>query len=126
MAYRDGVPVGWCAVEPPSAYGGLVRSQRVPWEGRTEDRQAPTVWAIPCLLVRVGHRREGISRALVPAAVQHARDRGARAVEAYPMTTSSALAEELHPGLLGTYLEAGFTEMRRPTTRRAVVRIELG
>ena len=126
VAYRDGVPVGWCAVEPRCSYGGLVRNQRVPWEGRSEDKQDSTVWAVTCLLVRVGHRRQGVSRALVRAAIGFARDRGARAVEAYPMTTGSAVAEELHPGFLSTFLEAGFTEVSRPTARRAVVRRELG
>ena len=126
VAYRDGVPVGWCAVEPRSRYAGLLRNQRVPWEGRSEDKQDSAVWAITCLLVRVGHRRQGVSRALVRAAVEHSRARGARAVEAYPMTTANALAEELHPGFLTTFLDAGFTEVSRPTDRRAVVRLELG
>src|SRR3954453_2733024 len=38
VAYLDGAPVGWCAVEPRTAYGGLVRNARVPWEGRDEDK----------------------------------------------------------------------------------------
>ena len=35
VAYLDGEPVGWCAVEPRTAY---VRLGRVPWAGRAEDR----------------------------------------------------------------------------------------
>ena len=47
-------------------------------------------------------------------------------LEGYPMTTTSgALLEELHVGTLGTYLDAGFTEVLRPSLRRAVVRIDL-
>jgi hypothetical protein len=38
VAYLDAGPVGWCAVEPRTAYEGLLRNQRVPWEGRTEDK----------------------------------------------------------------------------------------
>jgi hypothetical protein len=34
VAYLDGEPVGWCAVEPRPAYFGLLRVYRVPWEGR--------------------------------------------------------------------------------------------
>src|SRR3954463_11396395 len=30
VAYLDGDPVGWCAVESRSAYAGLVRNARVP------------------------------------------------------------------------------------------------
>ena len=38
VAYLDGEPVGWCAVEPRSAYPRLLRKCRVPWEGRSRTR----------------------------------------------------------------------------------------
>ena len=95
------------------------------WQGREEDRHDPSVWALTCLVVRPGFRRRGLGEALVGGAVAAARAGGARALEAYPMTTADALADELHPGLLPTYLAAGFTEVTRPTRRRAVVRLEL-
>ena len=38
VAYLDGERVGWCAVEPRTAYPGLVRVYRVPWDGRSEDK----------------------------------------------------------------------------------------
>ena len=117
--------MGWCAVEPRCNYEHLLRYNKVPWSGREQDKQDCTVWAITCLFARAGFRRQGISRTLVHAAVRFARDRGARAIEAYPMTTSHALAEELHCGLLTTFLDAGFTQVTRPTKRRAVVRVEL-
>jgi GNAT superfamily N-acetyltransferase len=124
VAYLDGEPVGWCAVEPRSEYEGLLRTFRVPWEGRDEDKADSTVWAVTCLFTRAGFRRRGVSRALARAAVEFARERGARAIEAYPMTTKNALLEELHPGTEATFAAAGFTEVSRPTLRRAVVRID--
>jgi GNAT superfamily N-acetyltransferase len=124
VARLDGTAVGWCAVEPRTELTGLVRHARVPWEGREEDKDDETVWAITCVLARAGHRRRGVGSALVRAAVEHARERGARALEAYPMTTTEALAEELHPGLLGMFLQAGFREVTRPSVRRAVVRVD--
>ena len=45
VAYLDGEPIGWCAVEPRPAYIGLVRNNRVPWEGRDEDKADESVWA---------------------------------------------------------------------------------
>ncbi|MET0598519.1 MAG: GNAT family N-acetyltransferase [Mesorhizobium sp.] len=78
VAYRDGEPVGWCAVEPRSQYPGLLRVYRVPWLGRTEDKNDGSVWAVTCVFTRAGHRRQGVSRALVCAAVDFARLRGAR------------------------------------------------
>jgi GNAT superfamily N-acetyltransferase len=123
VAYLDGEPVGWCAVGPRSAYGGLVRNNRVPWEGRAEDKADDSVWAVTCLFTRAGFRKRGISYALARAAVDFARERGARALEAYPMTTKEALLEELHVGTEGAFAAAGLTEVSRPTVRRVVMRI---
>jgi GNAT superfamily N-acetyltransferase len=126
VAYLDGDPAGWCAVEPRPHFTGLVRVARVPWEGRDEDKADASVWAVTCLLTRKGFRKRGISRALAAAAVEHARSHGACTLEAYPMTTTNALLEELHPGLVDVYAAAGFTEVSRPSVRRAVMRVEFG
>jgi GNAT superfamily N-acetyltransferase len=124
VAYLDGEPVGWCAVEPRTAYEGLVRNSRVPWEGRDQDKTDDSIWAVTCLLTRAGFRKRGVSRALARAAVPFARERGARAIEAYPMTTKDAIVEELHVGTEGVFAEAGFAEVSRPTLRRVVMRID--
>ena len=92
VAYLDGEPVGWCAVEPRTAYAGLVRNYRVPWEGRDEDKADDSVWAVTCLFTRAGFRKRGVSRALARAAVDFARERGARAIEAYPINTKNVIA----------------------------------
>jgi GNAT superfamily N-acetyltransferase len=124
VAYLDGEPVGWCAVEPRTEYEGLLRNNRVPWEGRSEDKTDDSVWAVTCLFARAGFRKRGISRALARAAVDFARVRGARAIEGYPMTTKNVIAEELHVGTEGVFADAGFTEVSRPTLRRIVMRID--
>jgi GNAT superfamily N-acetyltransferase len=124
VAYLDGEPVGWCAVEPRPAYTGLVRNNRVPWEGRDEDKTDDGVWAVTCLFIRAGHRRQGITRALARAAVAFARERGARAIEGYPMTTTNAIQEELHVGTERTFAEAGLGVVSRPTLRRVVMRLD--
>jgi GNAT superfamily N-acetyltransferase len=124
VAYLDGEPVGWCAVEPRSAYPRLLRSTRVAWEGRDEDKTDAGVWAVTCFVTRAGFRKRGVSRALASAAVEFARERGARAIEGYPMTTKNVLLSELHPGTEGMFAAAGFTEVSRPTLRRVVMRID--
>jgi GNAT superfamily N-acetyltransferase len=124
VAYLDGQPVGWCAVEPRPAYAGLVRNNRVPWAGRGEDKADDSVWALTCFVTRAGFRKRGVSRALARAAVDFARARGARAIEGYPMTTKNVILEELHPGTERTFADAGFTEVSRPTLRRVVMRID--
>lgn len=124
VAYLNGEPAGWCAVEPRTAYSGLLRNNRVPWKDRAEDKTDPGVWAVTCFLTRAGVRRRGVSRALARAAVEFARERGARAIEGYPITTKNVILEELHVGTKGVFADAGFTEVSRPTLRRAVMRID--
>ena len=124
VAYLDTEPVGWCAVEPRPHYAGLVRVFRVPWEGRDEDRLDESVWAVTCLLTRTRFRHRGVSKSLARAAVDFARRRGARALEAYPITTAQVIAEELHVGTVATFAAAGLVEVSRPTLRRVVMRID--
>jgi GNAT superfamily N-acetyltransferase len=123
VAYVDGVPAGWVAVEPRTAYPKL-RGLRVPWTDRTEDKDDDSVWAVTCLFARAGFRKRGVSRALARAAVEFARERGARAIEGYPITTKDVIAEELHVGTERVFADAGFTEVTRPSPRRVVMRID--
>jgi GNAT superfamily N-acetyltransferase len=127
VAYLDGEPVGWCAVEPRTAYARLLRNTRVPWDGRDEDKTDESVWAVTCFVTRAGYRRRGVSRALARAAVDFARERGARALEGYPMLTEAGegfILGELHVGSRSVFDDAGFAEVSRPTIRRAVMRVD--
>ncbi len=127
VAYLEGEPVGWCAVEPRSAYHGLARVYKVPWEGRHEDKTDASVWAVTCFFVRTGFRHRGISYALARAAADFARERGARAVEGYPMITRPGREitwDEMLVGNRSIFAAAGFTEVNKPTLRRVVMRID--
>jgi GNAT superfamily N-acetyltransferase len=126
VAYLDGEPAGWCAVEPRTAYVRLLRT-RVPWTGRAEDKGDEGVWAVTCFVTRAGFRRRGISRALARSAAEFARERGARAVEGYPMITQPGQEMtwgELYVGSRSIFAAAGFAEVSRPTPRRVVMRID--
>lgn len=127
VGYLDGAPVGWCAVEPRARYEGLVRNNRVPWAGRDEDKADESVWAVTCVFTRVGFRRRGIGHALARAAVDFARERGARALEAYPMLTrpgQQIVWDEFHVGTRDMFAAAGLAEVSHPTLRRLVMRID--
>lgn len=126
VAYLDGEPAGWCAVEPRTAYPRLL-SARIPWVERDEDRSDDGVWAVTCFVTRTGFRRRGVSRALARGAVDFARTRGARAVEGYPMVVEPGREftwGELYVGTYSVFADAGFAEVSRPTRRRAVMRID--
>jgi GNAT superfamily N-acetyltransferase len=124
VAYLDGEPAGWCAVEPRSAYDGLARVFRIPWEGRDEDKADASVWAVTCFLTRKGFRKRGVSRALAKAAAEFAREHGTRAIEGYPIITKDVITEERHVGTRSVFADAGFTEVSHPTLRRVVMRID--
>ena len=126
IAYLDGEPVGWCAVQPRTAYPGLLRVYRTPWEGRSEDKADESVWAVTCVFVRAGYRKRGVAYALAAAAVDYAKSRGARALEAYPMRTEigEVTWDEIHVGAQSIYAEAGMAEVSRPGIRRAVMRVD--
>ena len=126
VAYLDGEPVGWCAVEPRTAYARLRRTP-VPWKGRDEDPGDDGVWAVVCFVTRAGFRRRGVSRALARAAVDFARERGARALEGYPMLVEpgqDVTWGELNVGSRSIFADAGFSEVSHPTLRRVVMRID--
>jgi GNAT superfamily N-acetyltransferase len=127
VAYLDDEPVGWCAVEPRTAYPGLLRVYRVPWDGRQEDKTDDSVWAVTCFVVRAGFRRRGVSCALARTAVDFARERGARALEGYPMLVEPGQDitwGELHVGKRSIFEAAGFAEVSHPTPRRVVMRVD--
>lgn len=126
LAYAGGEPVGWVAVQPRTAFPKL-RTSRVVWAGRDEDRDDPGVWAVTCFVVRKGFRGRGLTYQLAAAAVSFAEESGARALEAYPMVTAPGRQitwGELHVGACQVFEEAGLREVSSPTVRRRVMRID--
>jgi GNAT superfamily N-acetyltransferase len=126
VAYVEDEPAGWVAVEPRTAYPKL-RGLRVPWTGRNEDKDDVGVWAVTCFAVRKGYRGRGLTYLLACAAVDFARERGARALEAYSMITvpgKEITWGELHVGARQVFAEAGFAEVGHPTPRRVVMRVD--
>lgn len=126
VAYVGGAPAAWVAVEQRTAYPKL-RTSRVPWTGRQEDRDDDRIWSVTCFAVRKGYRGRGLTYPLASAAVDFARARGARALEAYPMITQPGKEitwGELHVGARQVFEEAGFKEVSRPTLRRVVMRVD--
>jgi GNAT superfamily N-acetyltransferase len=80
-----------------------VRFQRKPlvWAARPGGEQGRRYrLVVSCFVTRAGYRRGGVTRALARAAVDFARDRGARALEGYPMIVQSG--EDISWGELHT------------------------
>jgi GNAT superfamily N-acetyltransferase len=113
LGYLDGEPVAWCSIAPRSTYRRLTDDAE-PDEG---------VWSLVCFFVVRRLRGQGIARRLLEAAVEHARARGARVVEAYPVDPDSPSYRFM--GFLPTFLAAGFRKVGTAGSRRHVVRLHL-
>ena len=79
ITYRDGTPVGWCNIGPRQHIPRLAASQLIPPVANDAVR------SINRLVLRRGHRKQGVVGHLIRGAVEWARANGAPAVEAYPV-----------------------------------------
>ena len=123
LASLAATPVGWGACGPRSRY---LRNNpsRHPLLGDRPRSEDETVWLLPCLFVRAGHRGQGVCHALVDAAVSLARQHRATALEAWPLSRACRSANAfLGPEAL--FAESGFRCVARPTRDRALMRIDL-
>jgi GNAT superfamily N-acetyltransferase len=123
LAYRDGTPVGWCAVAPREAFPRILHS---PVVRPVDDR--PACWSVVCFYVRKDERRGGVAAALLEEAVRFAAASGAEAVEGYPKDTEGARrhANEMFVGSVSMFRAAGFEEVGRRSPLRPIMRRETG
>jgi GNAT superfamily N-acetyltransferase len=122
LAYRDGEPVGWCAVGPRSRYSRAIATPTFKGRNPAED---DAVWLLPCLFVRKDARKLGLSEKLVRAAVRLAGERGAKAVEAFPHLGHERRSSDLQVGFEPIFSRCGFEVVRQPSPSRAVMRLDI-
>jgi ribosomal protein S18 acetylase RimI-like enzyme len=128
VAFDGERAVGWVSLGPRSDFERIVRSKVIP---TIDDRP---VWSIVCFAVSSTARGQGVARTLLDGAVAYARERGADALEAYPVAIDGG--QPIHPdaaytGTLPMFERAGFRVVAdrasdpSSRTRRVVVRREL-
>jgi GNAT superfamily N-acetyltransferase len=118
LAYIGGNPVGWCAIEPRGNYSGLERSRIF------KPIDDLDVWSVSCFYVDRKFRFQGISTALLSAAVGYAGQMGARIVEGYPTEAQEEKmpAPFVYTGLASGFIQAGFKEAARRSAKRPMMR----
>ncbi|WP_156727656.1 GNAT family N-acetyltransferase [Streptomyces apocyni] len=111
LAYDGDTPVGWAAVAPRSDTA-FAHSRKIP---HVDDLP---VWSLWCIRVRPGHRKQGITHALIAGAVEFARSQGAPAIEAYPLDNGDAKVDTTmaYAGLRKNFERAGFTHAADTTS----------
>ena len=113
LGYLAGEPVAWCSIAPRATYRRLVS------DGSSDEG----VWSIVCFFVLRQHRGAGLTRKMLAAAIKHARQHGARIVEAYPVDEESPSYRFM--GFVPLFAEAGFQEIGREGSRRHVMQRKL-
>jgi GNAT superfamily N-acetyltransferase len=103
--------VGWLKVAPApvmrKAYERRFYKQLPVLQGNRDG-----VFLIACALVHPEHRKLGVAKALVAAAIEHAPSFGATILEALPCRPKEAVMDEaLWTGPMGAYLTNGFVEV---------------
>ncbi len=118
LAYVDGVPAAWVAVEPRDRYPRLARS-RV-----TKPVDEQEAWAIPCFLTHRGFRGLGLQARLLEAAAAWAAGHGARLLEGYPVEPPRDRVDDAagFHGFASTFAACGFEEVARRTPTRPIMR----
>lgn len=126
LAYADGKPVGWCSVGPREAYEALAYSRTL----KPVDHLP--VWSIVCFFMDPSARGQGLMGTLIHGAVDHAKEQGAKLVEAYPidMESEKMAGQRLsgdggYMGIASAFREAGFFEVARPSGTKVILRYKI-
>ena len=82
------------------------------------------VWSLSCFYVRKGHRRRGVTVALVAAAMKAAQRGRAPALEAYPLDATLTPSAS-STGFASTFARAGFKTVARHVPPRPIMRHDL-
>jgi hypothetical protein len=123
VAYANDEPIAWCGFGDRSEFPRMQRSALV----KPVDDEP--VISLTCLLVKKGHRGEGLCSALIVAVCEYlAETAGTRTVEAYPVEPApgrKAGPDNAMTGIASAFVAAGFTEIARPRSDRPVMRYSL-
>jgi GNAT superfamily N-acetyltransferase len=118
LAYAQGQPIAWCSLGPRETYSALERSRILK---RIDDQP---VWSVVCFVVAKPFRRKGVSVKLLQAAVEYAKEQGARIVEGYPVEAKKDHMPDVfaYYGFASTFRKAGFSEVARRSETRPIMR----
>jgi GNAT superfamily N-acetyltransferase len=121
LAYNNGEPVGWCAIEPREAFPVLAGSRIL---AKVDEKP---VWSIVCFFVGKSFRRKGLTVELLKASIQHAKTRGAKILEGYPVDPKAGAMPDAfaYHGLVDAFRKAGFKEVVRRSETRPIMRFYL-
>jgi GNAT superfamily N-acetyltransferase len=104
LVYAKGEPVGWCQYglrEELPRIDNYPSYRKLAHEGRTK-----RLWRITCFVVDRKHRRHGVARLALKAALEAIRNKGGGLVESYPIIRWGAYRNYL--GTVSMFRKEGF------------------
>jgi GNAT superfamily N-acetyltransferase len=117
LAFDGDLAVGWCQLTPRCELDWLNRARLL------QPVDDLPVWSISCFYVRRGYRKQGVTSALIAAAIKAAKRAKAPALESYPIeTTDSQSSSNLYTGIASTFTRAGFKIAARRSPSRPIMR----
>ena len=121
IASVDGEPVGWIALAPREDYMKLENSRVFK---RIDDKP---VWSITCFFIKKGFRHKGLSQQLIRGAIDFAKKKKIKTLEAYPAIPYNEKVPHafLWVGVLSSFIKNGFKIVQQQSKSRAMVRIDL-
>ncbi|MFC1481559.1 GNAT family N-acetyltransferase [Candidatus Neomarinimicrobiota bacterium] len=121
LAYSDGKPIAWCSVAPRADFSSLNRS---PVLKPIDDLP---VWSLVCFFVGRAHRSQGLLIDLIEGVVQYVDEQGGQIIEAYPSCPKSGQMPPVNSfmGIPKVLEQAGFVEVARPSSAKAIYRYYL-
>jgi GNAT superfamily N-acetyltransferase len=120
LVYDGDECVGWCQYGPPAELPSI----KNPKAYQSELAELPN-WRIGCIFTGKGHRRAGVARAAVTAALAAIEEAGGGLVEAYPEQVDGREPQRgayFHTGPENLFEEFGFERDRRIAKWRWVMR----
>src|SRR5207237_1899904 len=117
IGYRDGQPIAWVSLGPREDYAKLARSMVMK---PVDDKP---VWSVVCFYTAREARGEHLAEAMLKGAIDYARSRGVRLIEAYPVDKRERDRDDsMWFGAKSMYDRAGFVEVARRKPLRPIVR----
>jgi GNAT superfamily N-acetyltransferase len=121
IAFINKEPAGWIAFAPREDYMKLENTRIF------KPLDDKPVWSITCFFVKKEFRHKGLSQQLIKGAVDFAKRKKIKILEAYPAIPYSQNVP--HPflwvGVLSSFIKNGFTIVKQSSKSRAMVRLEL-
>jgi GNAT superfamily N-acetyltransferase len=126
LALQDGVATGWMQIGPRAdvpEWNNAGRASAPLEDGPPADA---AVWAVSCFFLRASARGQGLTHRMLSAGIEHARQNGARLLEACPIDRSKdSRSIGLFVGSTRVFEKAGFEKVAARKPGRPLMRLVL-